>query len=509
MTGPAPTPALARLRARIAAQIAPRDAGEATEVRVLRHRGTCGDAVGAGAIAIAVAAPVVDAACDGACWAAPAATVVGPGHRHRFARLDRGVPGGLAACVRGECDEPQAGGGERGLTARLGRNDGRLADVLAQGGYAAYALAATLPPARTIEAVRVANLTGRGGAHFPAATKWALLAAHAASATSGPPPRTVLVVNAEEGEPGVFKDRHLIEGDPHRLIEGILIACRATGIHEAYVYINGQARNARVAFERALEDARAAGIVDGSALGGAGVELPVTVEVRSGAGGYVCGEESVILNSIEGERPVPRFRPPFATDSGLFGHPTLIHNVETLCAATTIFDAAPPPTKLIALSGDVPRPGLYEVPVDGTMTWAGVLAQAGVMPARVRALLLGGPSGRFVPPEELDAPLEMRALGAGGTVVLGAGADIARITRDLAAYNARESCGECTPCREGTQRLVQLLDDPVANRERIDGLIEVMAEASLCALGGMAGRPVASALTSFPDAFEVSEGGAR
>ena len=153
------------------------------------------------------------------------------------------------------------------------------------------------------------------------------------------------------------------------------------------------------------------------------------------------------------------------------------------------------------LSGAVPRPGLYEVPVDGSMHWAGVLAMAGANPARVQALLLGGPSGRFVLPEEFDRPLELRALGAGGTVVLGPDADIAQITRDLAAYNARESCGECTPCREGTPRLVELLADPVANRTRIDALIEVMTEASLCQLGGMAGRPVTSALQSFPDAF--------
>ncbi|MEI7924933.1 MAG: NADH-ubiquinone oxidoreductase-F iron-sulfur binding region domain-containing protein, partial [Chloroflexota bacterium] len=129
---------------------------------------------------------------------------------------------------------------------------------------------------------------------------------------------------------------------------------------------------------------------------------------------------------------------------------------------------------------------------------------AGANPARVQALLLGGPSGRFVLPEEFDRPLEMRGLGAGGTVVLGPNADIAKITRDLAAYNARESCGECTPCREGTQRLVQLLADPATNRDRIDGLIEVMTEASLCALGGMAGRPVTSALAAFPDAFELT-----
>lgn len=484
------TPALARLRARYE---------RSPETRVLVHRGTCGDAVGAAGVAEALraalgtrASAVVEAACDGACWAAPAATVMRSGHRHRFARLDREPVAALVSCVDGACEDAYAGSGERGLLARVGHLDGSLADALAQGAYRALAQAVTLTPARVIEAVASAGLTGRGGAHFAVAQKWRL-----ASANAGP---RMLVVNAEEGEPGVFKDRHVLEGDPHRLIEGVLIAAHAIGIARAVIYVNGQARTARRALDAALGQARAAGLLDGSALGGTGVEI----EARSGAGGYVCGEESVILNSIEGERPVPRLKPPYATDRGLFGRPTVINNAETLCAVTTMFDDPPPPTKLVPLSGAVPRPGLYEVPVDGATSWAGVLAMAGANPARVRALLLGGPSGRFVPPEEFDAPLEMRGLGAGGVVVLPPDTDIARVTRSLAAYNARESCGECTPCREGTPRLVALLEDVPTNRARIDALIEVMTEASLCQLGGLAGKPVASALAWFPEEFEVT-----
>ena len=173
-----------------------------------------------------------------------------------------------------------------------------------------------------------------------------------------------------------------------------------------------------------------------------------------------------------------------------------------LCAVTTVFDNPPPPTKLVPLSGAVPRPGLYEVPIDGATTWTGVLARAGAAPGLVPAILLGGPSGRFVLPEEYDEPLTMRGLGAGGAVVLPRDVDIAEITRSLARYNQRESCGECTPCREGTIRLVALLDSPGANRERIGELIEVMTEGSLCQLGGMAGRPVTSALEALPEAFE-------
>jgi NADH:ubiquinone oxidoreductase subunit F (NADH-binding) len=466
--------------------------------RVLLHRGTCGDAVAASAHEsdieerLSGSLAIVEAACDGACWAAPSATVVRGSHVHRFARLDgESALDALAACAEGDCDaEGYAGEGTGGLTVRFGRLDGSLGDALAHGAYATLDRALGLAGEEIFEAIEAGGFTGRGGAHFPVAMKWRLAAAHDET--------KALVVNAEEGEPGVFKDRHLLEADPHRLIEGVLLACHATGVTRVYIYVNGQARGARAALETALADAEAAGILDGSALGG---PSGVTIDVRSGAGGYVCGEESVILNSIEGERPVPRFKPPFATDVGVFGLPTIINNAETLAAVTTLFDDPPPPTKLVPLSGDVARPGLYEVPVDGAMTWAGVLAMAGANPSQVQALLLGGPSGAFVMPERFDEPLEMRALGAGGTVVLGPDADLAAITRDLARYNAQESCGECTPCREGTQRMVQLLDDPLGNRERIDELIEVMTEASLCQLGGMAGRPVASALELFPEVF--------
>jgi NADH-quinone oxidoreductase subunit F len=469
--------------------------------RILIHRGTAGDAVGVSEYGDQIRAAlgdrtgaVADAASDGANWAAPSATVMHGTFTRRFDRLDLNGIDDVIACFNGDCgDEANyAGTGGRGLTARLGRNDGTLGDVLSQAGYGGLDRALSVTPEELLDRLEKVGLTGRGGAHFPVAMKWRLAAAH----TNEP---RMLVVNAEEGEPGVFKDRHMLEGDPHRLIEGILIAHHAVGFQDAYVYINGQARQARAAFERALADATEAGIIDGSAWDR---DFGLQIHVRSGAGGYVCGEESVILNSIEGERPVPRFKPPYATDAGLFNRPTVINNVETLAAVTTIFENPPPPTKLVSLSGDVPRPGLYEVPVDGATTWAGVLAMAGANPQQVQAILLGGPSGVFVRPEQFEDALEMNGLGAGGTVVLGPGADIAQVTRDLASYNQRESCGECTPCREGSVRLVQLLADAAGNRERIGDLIEVLTEGSLCQLGGMAGRPVQSALEQFPAAFE-------
>ena len=483
---------LARLRERYPAPRLP---------RVLIHRGTAGDALGVEAYGDAIrealgpgADAVSDAASDGANWAAPSATVFHGTFTRRFDRLDLNGIDEVVACFQGDCgDEANyAGTGGRGLTARLGRNDGTLGDVLSQGAYSALDRALGVTSAQLLDAIEAGGFTGRGGAHFPVAMKWRLAAGHSDE------PR-MLVVNAEEGEPGVFKDRHLLEGDPHRLIEGILLAHHAVGFEAAYVYINGQARGARAAFERALEDAREAGILDGSAWDRS---FGLEIHVRSGAGGYVCGEESVILNSIEGERPVPRYKPPYATDRGLFDRPTVINNAETLCAVTTVFEHPPPPTKLVSLSGDVPRPGLYEVPVDGATTWAGLLAMAGANPQQVQAILLGGPSGVFVMPGQFEDALEMRTLGAGGTVVLGRDADLARVTRELAAYNMRESCGECTPCREGTARMVEMLEAPREHRDEIGALIEVLTEGSLCQLGGMAGRPIQSALEQFPAAFD-------
>jgi NADH:ubiquinone oxidoreductase subunit F (NADH-binding) len=469
--------------------------GSAEGPQMLVHRGNCGDAVGVGRYADelrdAAGYDVADAACDGACWAAPAATVLREGHVHRFARLDKSGVEPALYCFAGDCDggDDQSVDARGGLIARLGRTDGTLGAALAAGAYEAAAKALELEPTAVIEAVEAMELTGRGGAHFPVGRKWRF-------ASGGEPP--LLVVNAEEGEPGVFKDRHLLEGDPHRLIEGMVIAAHATGCRRAYVYINGQAKRARATFEWALAEAVGAGVIGDTALG---TYVELEIEVRSGAGGYVCGEETVILNSIEGERPVPRFKPPQITEAGVFGQPTLLNNVETLAAVTRLFDDDDAPSKLVSLSGAVPRPGLYEVGIDGESSWASLLAEAGAEPARVQAMLVGGPSGVFVPSNEFETPLEMAALGAGGVVALGTDADVAEIARDLARYNSRESCGECTPCREGTLRLVELLDEPAPDREKIDALIEVMTEASLCQLGGMAGRPVASALDTFPQAF--------
>jgi len=362
VTSPRPTPALLRLRAALGV---PEDGAPGDAVRVLRHRGTCGDAAGAGAVDLAplevIGVPVVEAACDGACWAAPAATVMRPGHRHRFARLDRGVPDALVACARGACDEPQAGSGESGLTARLGRTDGSLRDALAQGGYSAAALASTLSSSRMVEVIALAGLIRRFDARALTAPVLRL----------GVAPGTI--------------DAHLIEGDPHRAVEGMLLAAIAGGSRQVRLEVAAAAPGV-TSLLGALEEARGSGILDGTALGGPAVGIE-------------------IVETLDG--------PPAAS-------------VETLCALTTVFDDVPPPTRLVALAGALPRSGVYEVPVGGAMTWAGVLAMAGVAPGRVQALrLYGARAGetRLLWSDALDAPLDPATLG-GEVAVLGWDDDI-------------------------------------------------------------------------------------
>lgn len=395
---------------------------------------------------------------------------------------------------------PPRDGEMRRLLARCGNVDpSRIDTALAEGAYEGLRAAQAMEPTAIVRAVDDAGLLGRGGAYFPVASKWKGARAH--------PRARYLVVNAEEGEPGVFKDRHLIEADPHLLVEGLLIAARGIEADAVYIYVNGEATLAVQRLATAIEQARQHGL-----LGGA-----PPVEIRRGAGGYVCGEESVILSSIEGQRAVPRLRPPFPTEVGLFGRPTVINNVETLCNLPFILREGPaafrsagtaehPGTKLVCLSGSMRDPGVYEVPF-GTRLRHIVDVIGGGPPAgrTIRALLCGGPSGTLLPPQLWDAPLAPGRLddngaspGAGGIVAIDGSISIRDVVRHLTAYNAAESCGKCTPCREGTARMRDLLDEhPADEKERLDELSEAIAAASLCGLGQMAPLPYLSARRHF------------
>ncbi len=473
------------------------------------HKGTCGEAtdivsvceeLGIIELAMSLNAKIIETSCDGRCWAAPSVTAQknndrGASYSRRFDRIDLGVNlKELGEVLDLSTAHNVFDDGATGLTSRFGQLDGSLLAAVELGAYGVAEKVFQQDQKSILSKIEESKLSGRGGAHFPTGLKWKL-----AAQNEGP---RYLVVNAEEGEPGVFKDRHLLEADPHRLIEGILICCYAVGVEKAFVYINGQAHKGIESFMTALEQARNSGITGPEFLP---EKMTVDIEVRAGAGGYVCGEESVILNSIEGARPVPRFKPPFATDQGLWGMPTVINNVETLAAVTTLWQDFPPPTKLVSLSGNIARPGVYEVPADGTLSWNGFLLSVGAELETVPAILLGGPSGTFVHRDKFEEQIEMKNIGAGGIFVLSPNSSVKEITNSLAGYNERESCGECTPCREGTMRLTELLQQETVDLKKVEELIEVMEEASLCMLGGMAGRPVKSAIENFPATWISTE----
>jgi NADH-quinone oxidoreductase subunit F len=385
-------------------------------------------------------------------------------------------------------------------------------DYLLDGGYASLARALdAMAPEDLVAEVKASGLLGRGGAYFPTAVKW-----EGCRAASGSP--KWLVVNAEEGEPGVFKDRHLLEGDPHRVIEGMLLAAYAIGATRGVFYINGEAKLAQQRVHEALDQARRRGLLGERILGSS---FSFEVELRHGAGGYILGEETALLESIEGRRSMPRVRPPFPVERGLWGKPTVINSTETLAAIRTIVEKGGESyariglgatgTKLIGLSGNVARPGLVEVPFGTTMRQLVEGCGGGVPDGhRLAAVLIGGPSGIFVPASCLDEPMQPRGVvppGTGGWVVLDERQSILDAARLLTRYNMVESCGKCTPCREGTVRLVELLDrfaDGTAaapDLEALRELNEVVETASLCGLGQMAPRPIVSALEHFGHEF--------
>ena len=460
-----------------------------------------------------LSARVVTVGCNGLCWAAPIVTVVSPGSESQHlphATADR-IPALLDA-IAADRLEPHPGVvgflalQRRELTARCGLvSPGDIADAIRRGSYAALAAALEARPEGVIETVKAAGLRGRGGAYFAAALKW-----EGARKAAGSP--KYLIVNGEEGEPGIFKDRHLMEGDPHRLLEGALLAAYAAGASRVYLYIHGEAHLSAERMAQALEHARRWGFVGHRVLDS---EFSVEVEIRRGAGGFVLGEETALMESLEGRRAMPRPKPPFPTEAGLFGRPTVINNVETLFAVPLIVARGADwwtslgkgqGTKCFGLSGHLARPGLAEVEMGATLR--DLLGGIGGSLAAGHALsgvVLGGPSGIIVPPRDLDEPLVPGGRvnpGTGGVVALDETVSIREVIRTLLDFNTRESCGKCTPCREGTARLRDWLDAPVApDRAAIGELSEVVRLASLCGLGQAAPLSILSALRDFPRAL--------
>ncbi|MCX5094330.1 NAD(P)H-dependent oxidoreductase subunit E [Streptomyces sp. NBC_00365] len=403
---------------------------------------------------------------------------------------------------------PQAGDPSLVLLSRVGVVDpASLDDYRAHGGYAALRRAFALGPTGVIREVTDAGLVGRGGAAFPTGRKWQATA-------SQPDHPHYLVCNADESEPGTFKDRVVMEGDPYALVEAMTVAAYAVGAHKGYLYLRGEYPRALHRMEHAIGQARARGLLGDDILGHG---YAFDIEIRRGAGAYICGEETALFNSIEGYRGEPRSKPPFPVEKGLFGKPTAENNVETLVNVLPILTrgaeayaaiGTPGSTgpKLYCVSGSVDRPGIYELPFGATL--GELLALAGVR-ERLRAVLLGGAAGGFVRPDELDIPLTFEGTRAAGTT-LGSGVVMAfddtvplpRLLLRIAEFFRDESCGQCVPCRVGTVRQEEALHriaerTGTAAADDIALLREVgraMRDASICGLGQTAWNAVESAI---------------
>lgn len=403
---------------------------------------------------------------------------------------------------------PQAGDPSLVLLRRIGTVDpASLDDYRSTGGYTALRRAFALGPAGVIREVLDAGLVGRGGAAFPTGRKWQATAQQA----DGP---HYLVCNADESEPGTFKDRVLMEGDPYALVEAMTIAGYAIGAHQGYVYLRGEYPRAYERLAHALRSARTRGLLGPDVLGQG---YAFDIEIRRGAGAYICGEETAIFNSIEGQRGEPRSKPPFPVEKGLFGKPTAVNNVETLVNVLPILEQGAAAyaatgtetstgTKLFCVSGQVDRPGVYELPFGANLR---ELLELAGPPERLRAVLLGGAAGGFVRPDELDVPLTFEGtraagttLGSGVVLVLDDSVELPRVLLRIAEFFRDESCGQCVPCRVGTVRqeeaLHRIVDRTGAGAaEDIALMREVgraMRDASICGLGQTAWNAVESAI---------------
>ena len=406
---------------------------------------------------------------------------------------------------------------ERLTFARVGLTDPRsLEDYLAHGGYRGLKTALSLKPADIVASVTTSGLRGRGGAAFPAGIKWkTVLGAQSA--------QKYVVCNADEGDSGTFSDRMLMEGDPFVLIEGMTIAGLATGATRGYIYLRWEYPQAKVALEAAIAAAEAAHYL-GPDIQGSGKAFEL--EVRMGAGAYICGEETSLLESLEGKRGQVRFKPPLPALEGLFGKPTVINNVITFASVPIILDRGADfyqhfgmgrsrGTLPMQLAGNIKQGGLVEIAFGMTLREILYDFGGGSFSGRpIRAVQVGGPLGAYLPDSQFDTPLDYEAfaaikgmLGHGGIVAFDDSVDMAAQARYAMEFCAIESCGKCTPCRIGSTRGVEVIDrlvageNPAKQETILRDLCETLTYGSLCALGGLTPYPVISALNHFPEDF--------
>jgi NADH-quinone oxidoreductase subunit F len=465
--------------------------------------------------------------CLGLCERAPAALLIAAGNPSREVALAPATGADIAAAIAGEAvlppdlshsvpqlAQPEGQSGLK-LLRRVGRVDPlSLDDYRAAGGFLALRRAIEMGPERVVREVIDAKLVGRGGAAFPTGQKWL-------GVRSTPLPR-YLICNADESEPGTFKDRVIMENDPYSLVEAMAIAGYATGCERGYLYIRGEYPLATARLDNAIRRCYERGLLGADILGD-GVRFDL--ELRRGAGAYICGEETALMNSLEGRRGEPRNKPPFPTQAGLFGQPTVINNVETMVnvlpivieggkAYAAVGTERSTGTKLFCVSGHVQRPGVYEAPFGITLGELLEMAGGPGGSGRLQAILLGGAAGSFVTPDKLDIPLTFEGTRAAGTTLGSAvvmpfddTVDLRHVLRRIAQFFRDESCGQCVPCRVGTVRQEELLhrlatDKPLGSPEEelamLQELGQVMRDASICGLGQTASAAIESAFARLP-----------
>ncbi|HEX4604445.1 MAG TPA: NADH-ubiquinone oxidoreductase-F iron-sulfur binding region domain-containing protein, partial [Candidatus Angelobacter sp.] len=405
------------------------------------------------------------------------------------------------------------------LLRRVGKvNAPQLDGYQRLGGYEALRKAIEMGPGQVLQEIAAARLLGRGGAAFPAAKKWEALYTQRERLKEDSSRRHYLICNADESEPGTFKDRLIMEGDPFAVLEGMTIAALVTGSEQGYIYLRGEYPLAAERLAHAIEAARWEGFLGENVLGSG---MRFEIELRRGAGAYICGEETALFNSIEGHRGEPRNKPPFPTQAGLFRQPTVVNNVETLinvpiiikqggAAYASVGTESSTGPRLFCLCGHVGRPGVYEAPMGTTLrqllSMAGGIAGTG----RLQAILLGGAAGTFVSPKEIDVPLTFEGtraigatLGSGVVMLFDDSVDLKRILLRIAAFFRHETCGQCVPCRVGVVRQQEALQRLAENRPlgakadeiaMLKEMAQAMRDASICGLGQTAASALESAL---------------
>ncbi len=497
---------------------------------------TCGVAAGAERVAQALQAsldkqgltiPIKRVGCVGMCYNEPIVEVDILDEMIRYGRVqvedadrivaEHLVDGRPVDSLRVD-DDPFFDQQVRIVLENCGRIDPEsIGEYQAQGGYRALTSCLSQgTPESVIEAISASGLRGRGGGGFPTGTKWAL------TAKESPTPK-YMICNADEGDPGAFMDRSVLEGDPHRVVEGMAIAAFAIGASKGYIYVRAEYPLAIERLERALSDARAAGYLGEQICGSS---FSFDVKIKQGAGAFVCGEETALIASIEGKRGMPRRRPPYPSVSGLWGQPTCINNVETLANVPWILRHGPEAfasygtenskgTKVFALAGKIRNSGLIEIPMGMSIRDIVFSIGGGIQGDRpLKAVQMGGPSGGCIPASLTDTPVDYEALkatgaivGSGGMIVLDEDTCMVDVARFFLDFTQKESCGKCTFCRIGTRRMLEILhricagNGEIEDLERLVSLGEKVKANSLCGLGQTAPNPILTTTRYFEEEY--------